>query len=212
MTGVYLSLNQGVTEVIENYKARASDILKRRAKDFRDKLEFTEDLISEIDLNSTNQTPIFYEYGNIVAKFYPANNLPDSDELLNDILLFLKLYDQIIYNDTTETEETQLTAIEKKQVRLHYRIERNSSISKKVKKAKGYKCEACSFEFSSKYGELGDEFVEAHHLTPIATLEIGKIELNLINDFAVLCSNCHKMIHRLKDPSDLTYFKTLIKN
>ena len=30
-------------------------------------------------------------------------------------------------------------------------------------------------------------------------------------DFAVLCSNCHRMIHKLKDSSDLEQLKNLIK-
>jgi len=53
--------------------------------------------------------------------------------------------------------------------------------------------------------------VEAHHLKPIATLEEGvAVTYDVAADFAVLCANCHRMIHRTDDPSDLEKFKSLI--
>jgi 5-methylcytosine-specific restriction protein A len=30
-------------------------------------------------------------------------------------------------------------------------------------------------------------------------------------DFAVLCSNCHRMIHRTSDPSNLAAFRRLLQ-
>jgi hypothetical protein len=57
-------------------------------------------------------------------------------------------------------------------------------------------------DFSERYGDLGKEFIEAHHLRPIATLEEGvPVKYDVAADFAVLCSNCHRMIHRSSDPS-----------
>jgi 5-methylcytosine-specific restriction enzyme A len=56
-------------------------------------------------------------------------------------------------------------------------------------------------------GEIGRGFIEAHHLRPIATLEEGvPVEYDVAADFAVLCSNCHRMIHRFGDASDLAAF------
>src|SRR5690606_14207892 len=42
MSGVYLSLNQGVTEVREYYKRDAKNVLKLRAEDFRAKIDIDE--------------------------------------------------------------------------------------------------------------------------------------------------------------------------
>jgi len=212
MQGVYLSLNQGVTEAKENFKRETGNVLKLKSEEFRAKLDILIGDETQIYLNSNTENARLYECGNIVARYYSATNLPTSEKLLADIYYFLGLYEQLTFNDTTFDETENLTAIEKKQYRLHYRIERNSSLSKKVKLHKGYKCEACDFEFNTKYGEIGKEFIEAHHLKPISSLNIGKIELNLIEDFAVLCSNCHRMIHKLDNPSDLRKLKMLIKN
>lgn len=70
MSGVYLSLNQGVTEVRENYKRDASNVLRLRAEDFRAKIDINESDILNIDLASNNQNARLYQAGNIIAKYY----------------------------------------------------------------------------------------------------------------------------------------------
>jgi 5-methylcytosine-specific restriction protein A len=213
MAGVYLSLNQGVTEVREGYKRNTKDVLKLRAKDFRAKIDYSpkDNYQEDIQLNSNNRDAKLYEAGNIIAKYYSIENLPDSETFKGDILSFLRVYDDLTFNDQQIPFEANLTAIERKQYRLHFRIERNSSISKRVKKHKGYKCEACKFDFRDKYGELGDKFIEAHHITPISSLEIGTFKINVKEDFLVLCSNCHSMIHRLPSSGSLATLKNLIR-
>ncbi|WP_158825727.1 MrcB family domain-containing protein [Mucilaginibacter lacusdianchii] len=210
MTGVYLSLNQGVTEIKDNYKRDSKNVLKLRALDFRAKLDISPQDLLEIDLQSNTSNAKLYEAGNIVAKYYPVNALPNLEKLKADLFRFINLYEELTFNDTQLNEESTLSAVEKKQYRLHFRIERNTSISKKVKLAKGYVCEACAFDFKLMYGETGKNFIEAHHLKPISSLGIGKFQINIKTDFAVLCSNCHSMIHRLKDPSDLNNLRAII--
>lgn len=52
----------------------------------------------------------------------------------------------------------------------------------------------CGFEFERTYGPLGEGFAEVHHLHPLASLSAGtRVSLN---DLAVVCANCHRMIHR----------------
>ncbi|MBU0518681.1 HNH endonuclease [bacterium] len=56
------------------------------------------------------------------------------------------------------------------------------------------RCAVCGMSFSEEYGEeLGSGFIEAHHITPIGT---GEVRETSIKDIALLCSNCHRMIHR----------------
>lgn len=57
-------------------------------------------------------------------------------------------------------------------------------------------CEVCGFDFRERYGALGDGFCEVHHKVPIATLT--KQRAMRIADLAVVCSNCHRMLHRGK--------------
>jgi predicted HNH restriction endonuclease len=58
-------------------------------------------------------------------------------------------------------------------------------------------CEICSFDFVRAYGEMGSGFIEAHHTVPIAKLD-GKSKTKIC-DLALVCSNCHRMLHRQKD-------------
>jgi 5-methylcytosine-specific restriction protein A len=63
----------------------------------------------------------------------------------------------------------------------------------------GYVCQVCEMDFAKTYGDLGKEFIEVHHLHPVAQ---GERNVNPITDLIPLCSNCHSMIHRQEDVSD----------
>lgn len=55
-------------------------------------------------------------------------------------------------------------------------------------------CEACGFDFAVTYGEVGNGFCEVHHTKPLASRSGS--ETTSLQDLAVLCSNCHSIIHR----------------
>ena len=62
----------------------------------------------------------------------------------------------------------------------------------------GYVCNCCGFDFEKKYGELGKNFIEVHHVVPLSSRK-ECIVPNIANDLVCLCPNCHRMIHRKKD-------------
>jgi 5-methylcytosine-specific restriction enzyme A len=106
----------------------------------------------------------------------------------------------------------QAPITETRKYSYHRKIERNRTAAKNAKKFHGTTCQACDLKFVERYGPIGEGFIEAHHLKPIGTLEEGKpVEYDIAGDFAVLCANCHRMIHRRADPSDLKGFKALIR-
>src|SRR5262249_14093330 len=105
--------------------------------------------------------------------------------------------------------QTSITEVRK--YANHRKIERNRTAAHYAKKFHGTRCQACDLDFGERYGEIGRGFIEAHHLRPIATLEEGvPVKYDVAADFAVLCSNCHRMIHRFSDPSDLAVFRKFI--
>lgn len=55
-------------------------------------------------------------------------------------------------------------------------------------------CSVCGFDFQQFYGELGADFCEVHHLRALADTD-GEVETRL-EDLAIVCSNCHRMLHR----------------
>ena len=112
-----------------------------------------------------------------------------------------------------EDQDEKITIEETYKKKVHYLIERPSSAQiKKIKKELGYICQSCSFDFQKVYGEIGKEYIEAHHLIPMSELKKGETRTLTKKDFAVLCSNCHRMIHKLTDSSDLEKLKNLIGN
>ena len=70
-------------------------------------------------------------------------------------------------------------------------------------------CECCGFDFSSKYGELGDGFIECHHTKPVSEL-LPKSRTKL-SDLALVCSNCHRMIHRKRPWLGIDQLKSLLR-
>lgn len=57
------------------------------------------------------------------------------------------------------------------------------------------RCEVCNFDFEAFYGPIGGEFIEAHHKVPLARLDPRKGGLTKVSDIALLCANCHRMVH-----------------
>ncbi|MFC4891997.1 MrcB family domain-containing protein [Pseudofrancisella aestuarii] len=217
-SGLYLSLNQGVTTVKKQYGSAAKDALEIRAKDFLARLGDVQGNYRKgrIDLacSQTSQLAKLYEFGSIVSLYYDAKSLPDDRQLKNDLVGMLHLYFSLFFKESSlfneaerEDDEADLEFENLQKIRIHKRIERNKKLSGKVKKLKGYTCEACGFNFEKCYGDIGKGFIEAHHLTPLSSLKGERVALDPVNDFAVLCSNCHKMIHRSEFVSEIQEFR-----
>ncbi len=84
--------------------------------------------------------------------------------------------------------------------RMHLSRERNRELVRLAKLAAMdrdgcLKCACCGFDFHAAYGGVGKGFIEAHHTKPVSTLHEDGEETKL-EDLALVCSNCHRMLHR----------------
>jgi predicted HNH restriction endonuclease len=89
----------------------------------------------------------------------------------------------------------------KKKYALHRSRERDCALTRRAKRKRfeetgKLECEVCKFDFSLVYGQHGEGFIEAHHRVLVSQLD-GKVRTKL-NDLALVCSNCHRMLHRGK--------------
>jgi len=116
-----------------------------------------------------------------------------------------------------DDEITDLDIVKEGQVlyKLHKVRERDRKITdakkKKVLRETGaLKCEACGFDFEATYGQLGSGFIECHHLIPLSKVEIYR-ETKL-EDLALLCSNCHSIIHKDLSIKSISEFKTRLQD
>jgi len=99
--------------------------------------------------------------------------------------------------------------------RLHKTRERNLAIARKKKKAiltetGGLICEVCSFDFVKVYGELGKGFAECHHLVPIS--EIKHERRVRLADLAIVCANCHRMLHRSRPMLSVEKLREIVRS
>jgi 5-methylcytosine-specific restriction protein A len=106
---------------------------------------------------------------------------------------------QLPIDDVPLTDEEESAPEGRLVARMHIRRERDASLVAK-KKAKALKetgkldCEACGFDFSRVYGERGAGYMECHHRTPLSELTPGA--KTKMRDLALICANCHRIIHR----------------
>lgn len=54
-------------------------------------------------------------------------------------------------------------------------------------------CSVCAFDFFAAYGDRGRDYIEVHHVLPLHVSGETKTGLG---DLELLCSNCHRIIHR----------------
>jgi 5-methylcytosine-specific restriction protein A len=211
-SAVYLSINQGTTQVLDEYgRATYLDVLEARARTDLGLLsnQTIGDLIpGPIDLGGNGDLTRGYEAGSIGAVTYKQSELP-TDEVLNaDLLRFLSLYkvlvqsaDRLTDDDDPAAMEAAVEAgLEAQKVRWHKRAERNPRLARDAKRVHGTTCMVCGFNFRETYGEIGEGFIEAHHLTPFSELQGRPTRLDPAVDFVVVCPNCHRMLHRETPP------------
>ncbi|GAO39223.1 hypothetical protein SCH01S_28_00820 [Sphingomonas changbaiensis NBRC 104936] len=87
--------------------------------------------------------------------------------------------------------------------RLHRVYERDRKVIEKKKRQVRHttgalRCEVCELDFRERYGAHGDGYIEVHHKRPVFQMRPG--ERTKPEDLALLCANCHRMVHRTREP------------
>ena len=217
-SGIYLSLNQGITSVKNQYGSEAKSALTVRSADYLARLGSRTNGLQTglIDLAPTDKSNLstYYQAGSICSKFYSRASIPDDATLNSDLLQFIQMYFELVSREAqlfekvdAEDDESDLGEEDLRTMREHKRIERNRKLALRAKKLQGYICKACGFDFQERYGEIGKNFIEAHHLTPLSNLKGQRLTLDPKKDFTVLCSNCHRMIHKTAFANNVEQFR-----
>ncbi|MEV5461932.1 HNH endonuclease [Streptomyces cellulosae] len=98
-----------------------------------------------------------------------------------------------------EPEEDDYSAPEGRLlIRRHRSRERDRGLRKRkidavLRQGRRLACEACGFDFEATYGPRGAGYIECHHVVPLHEAGEGRTKLS---DLALICANCHRMIHR----------------
>lgn len=72
---------------------------------------------------------------------------------------------------------------------------RKAKIAEVLKRKGRLACEVpgCEFDFKESYGDLGNGFAHVHHKIPLSSLK--SVRNTKLDDLAIVCANCHAMIH-----------------
>lgn len=129
------------------------------------------------------------------------------DNLENEVSAF---QDFAIVNE--DDEETFPEG--KESFRLHKYKERDKEVvrlakERHLKNDERLCCQVCYFSFKETYGELGLGYIEAHHVFPIS--ELKHETMTKIDDLVLVCSNCHRMLHRRRPWLDIGRLSNLLK-
>lgn len=139
----------------------------------------------------------------------------DSFAKLLDLDIKMSSYEKNRTSQDTAISDKKLYKEGKLKLEIHIKRERNPKVVKEAKKLfinknKRLYCELCGFDFEEVYGELGKNFIEGHHIKPISDMDEG--DITNVEDIKMLCSNCHRMVHRgIERGIDLDEIKSIMK-
>ena len=142
--------------------------------------------------------------------------LPELDYALNPRRFWLKdppgAFDAE-YNELFPDEDLA-TAREGREIYHLHRSRERSPVLARLKKQAVLRergqltCEACGFDFESQYGSLGEGYIECHHKVALAD---GEQRETALDDLALLCANCHRVVHRSKQTLTVEDLRELLR-
>jgi 5-methylcytosine-specific restriction protein A len=131
-------------------------------------------------------------------------------KIVADEELKIKIYgieeDEVTYKDSVIEGQVLY--------KLHKVRERNQMIVNRKKEQAislygKLTCEACVFVFEEFYGDIGKDFIECHHLVPLSKFKADT--KTTLDSLGLVCSNCHRMLHKRIDTLSLQDLKMMIK-
>ena len=153
--------------------------------------------------------------GNIFAAYYEQGHIPP-ETVTGSYRLLVDNYAGALplgeeENDDDEAVPNAPGDEDGSKRRLHTRIERNSILARRAKKWHGYRCQACDRQLDELYGAIARNVIAAHHLVPLLSLNGKRVTLDPKQDLALLCPNCHRVIHKTGRPEDVSPLRALLK-
>ena len=122
-------------------------------------------------------------------------------------------YVRVVDSDSSPSLDVDIHTIAategRRRLVLHLQRERNRTVVRnKKKQAASLDCEVCGFSFSRAYGSAASDYCEVHHLLPLSNVEDST--QTRIGDLAILCANCHRVVHLHNPPYTLTQVRSML--
>ena len=216
-----LHIGQGIDDLKKNYGKEWITVSKSRALIMKHKLPehktiFIDNPSQVKNYRKSKNLTITSQFGKVQF----IDKIKNEEDLIHQISELLNLFELLIERGginnediSEETKELVIEGVEEKIVKKHIQIEkvyykRSQGLINSRKENSNYDCEACGFNFNQFYND-SPNYIEAHHIIPISQM-ISDKRVTTKDEIALLCSNCHKMIHKFGCPN-LEDFKKLLK-
>jgi 5-methylcytosine-specific restriction protein A len=180
---------------------------------FRSRQSITYKLQNFVALDPSHSTSGFSHGGKGDREVW--EQLSSDPQSLHEVALAIRANLSGLTPDEAEEDEESITQAEEGKIltRIHRQRERSAKLRAAKKKAVVEEtgrlaCEACDVDFGERYGPRAEGFIECHHVVPLHTLKPGRP--TLIEDLALLCSNCHRVLHLRKPWLSVTAVKKLL--
>lgn len=150
--------------------------------------------------------------GTFVGRYFFGSLAVNERRFLSEVGTFLSvLLAGIGDRDDDPNVYPQLSGKEGRKIAVaHIRRERVAALAVAAKKRDDYECRVCHLRFAERYGPLGREFAEAHHIVPLSKSAVERVVK--VKDLITVCANCHRMLHRLKgEKGDLVKLRSIFK-
>jgi predicted HNH restriction endonuclease len=180
--------------------------------------------INEIRLKHPRLADAIQEHGNEIMKGINSTNIRIATDkvlkLQSNIYGMTNVGSALKLQQADSLPETELDAeIKGKEgkllTRIHYYKERDRAFTAKTKKFYKSKnngkliCESCGLDPVKMYGSEGERCIEGHHKIPIEELQPDSV--TSIDDMAMVCASCHRIIHSRKPCLTIQEIKEIIK-
>lgn len=201
-------LNITIEFLNDMYKAYIS----KTKDDSRTRLCFRQELKQKIKQYST-----FIEEGNLRIEKINDMRYSMKIELNHSLKLSNSTFETTTIKESDDNSFSKRNNLEnkeyyegrKKEVRLLNRIRNRAARDECLRISEG-KCYVCGFDFGETYGNIGKGFLEVHHKKPLN--QYNDCHPITLDKLCAVCSNCHRMIHRTKEPMDVEEFKLFVQN
>ena len=211
-------LGQGEFNVRKNYPKDVDHMLITRAIILKKKVPEYKNNFIDVSKSSVLKESLMKDRwvkSSAFGAIYKTQNLPSEEKLREDLVNMINLYklaikrgglseevSKIVYIDQDEATggETKIRKHINKEIEI---IKTDPKLIKKLKADSDYTCQACGLKYEKVYGDYSKnkDFIEAHHIEPKFKVkkeaETDKKMSRSAKDFAMLCANCHRMIHRM---------------
>ncbi len=131
-------------------------------------------------------------------------------ELVEEVVNFVLKINTVLSTERIKKEAQTLQGSENRNVtKSHLQRERKGRLVLLRKRLDNYVCNICGFDYREKYGTLGDNFAEAHHIIPLSKNK--KQRMTSVDDLVTVCASCHRMLHRMNgEIGDIAKLKKIV--